>query len=145
VKEESGHLLADSHSIINKWKHYFCQLLNVHTVSEVRQTEVHMAEPLMPDLSPFKVEIVIARLKEYKSPGSKIVAQLIQAEGKTVPSEIHKLIHSIWNEEVLPTSGRSLLLYQFTRTVIKLTVMINMGYYWYQFHTKLYPIFFFQG
>jgi hypothetical protein len=28
VKAENGDLLADSHSILNRWKNYFCQLLN---------------------------------------------------------------------------------------------------------------------
>jgi hypothetical protein len=37
-------------------------------------------------------------------------------------------------------SGRSLLLYQFTRRVIKLTVVIIVGYHCYQFHTKFYQI-----
>jgi hypothetical protein len=39
-------------------------------------------------------------------------------------------------------SGRGLLLYQFTRRLIKLTVAIIMGYHCYQLHTKFYPIFF---
>jgi hypothetical protein len=30
VKDENGDLLADSHNILNKWKNYFSQLLNVH-------------------------------------------------------------------------------------------------------------------
>jgi hypothetical protein len=51
-------------------KNYFSQLLNVHRVSDVRQIEIHTAEPLVPDPSPFKVEIAIAKLKMYKSPGS---------------------------------------------------------------------------
>jgi hypothetical protein len=34
VKEENGDLLADFHSILNRWKNYFCQLLNIHTVSD---------------------------------------------------------------------------------------------------------------
>jgi hypothetical protein len=29
----------------------------------VRQTEIHTAEPLVPDASPLKVEIAIAKLK----------------------------------------------------------------------------------
>jgi hypothetical protein len=33
VKEENGDLLADSHSILNRWKNYFCQLLNVRGVT----------------------------------------------------------------------------------------------------------------
>jgi hypothetical protein len=31
VKEPNGDLLADSHSILDRWKNYFCQLLNVHS------------------------------------------------------------------------------------------------------------------
>jgi hypothetical protein len=38
VKEENSDLLADSHSILNMWKNYVCQLLNVHGVNDVRQT-----------------------------------------------------------------------------------------------------------
>jgi hypothetical protein len=29
--------LADSHDILNRWKNYISQLLNVHRVSDVRQ------------------------------------------------------------------------------------------------------------
>jgi hypothetical protein len=47
VKDENGDLLADSQNIRNRWKNYFSQLLNVHNVSDVGQTEVHMAEPLV--------------------------------------------------------------------------------------------------
>jgi hypothetical protein len=34
-------LLADSHNILNTWKKYFPQLLNVHNIRDVRQIEVH--------------------------------------------------------------------------------------------------------
>jgi hypothetical protein len=64
VKDENGDLFpADPHNILNRWKNYFSQLLNVHNVSDVRQIEVHMAEPLVPGPSRLKVEIVIAKLK----------------------------------------------------------------------------------
>jgi hypothetical protein len=33
VKDENGDLLADSHNILNRWKNYFSQLLNVRRVS----------------------------------------------------------------------------------------------------------------
>jgi hypothetical protein len=100
---ENGDLLADSHNILNRWKNYFCQLLNVHRVSDVRQREIHTAEPLVPDPSPLEVEITIAKLKKYKLPGTyEILAELIQAGGETLQSEIHKLINSIWSKEELP-------------------------------------------
>jgi hypothetical protein len=39
----------------------------------------------------------------YKSPCSdQLPAELIQAGGETLPSEIHKLINSVWNKEQLP-------------------------------------------
>jgi hypothetical protein len=90
-------------NILNRWKNYFSQLLNVHRVSDIRQIEIHTAEPLVPDPSPFEVEIAIENLKRYNSPGSDgIPGELIQAGGEILRSKIHKLIKSIWNKEELP-------------------------------------------
>jgi hypothetical protein len=63
VKEECGDLLANSHSILNRWKNYFSQLMNVHRVSGVRRIKVHTAKLLVLDVSPFDIEIAIAKLK----------------------------------------------------------------------------------
>jgi hypothetical protein len=49
VKDENGDLLANSHSILNRWKNFFSQLLNVHRVSDIRQIEIQTAEPLIPE------------------------------------------------------------------------------------------------
>jgi len=35
------------------------QLLNVQAVNDVRQIEIHTAEPLVPELSAFEVELAI--------------------------------------------------------------------------------------
>jgi hypothetical protein len=51
-------------------KNYFSQFLNVHNVSDVKQIEVYRTEPLVPSPSRLVVEITIAKLKKYKSPGS---------------------------------------------------------------------------
>jgi hypothetical protein len=103
VKEERGDLFADRHEILNGWKNYFCQLLNVHGAGGVRQTEMHTAEPFVPEPSASEAEVGIGKLKRYKSPGvDQILAELIQAGGGTLRSEIHKLIKLIWNEEELP-------------------------------------------
>jgi hypothetical protein len=78
VKDENGDLLADSHNILNRRKNHVSQLLNVHRVSDVRQREIHTTEPLIPDPIPSEVEIAIATLKRYKSPGNgQIPAELI--------------------------------------------------------------------
>jgi hypothetical protein len=103
VKDENGDLLADPHNILNRWKNYFSQLLNVHRVSGVRQIEIHIAEPLVPDPSTFEIEIAIANLKRYEPPCSiQILAKLIQAGGEILRSKIHKLIKSISPTMVSP-------------------------------------------
>jgi hypothetical protein len=49
------------------------------------------------------VDIAIAKLKKYESPGSdEIPAKLIQAGGKILLSAINKPINSVWNKEELP-------------------------------------------
>jgi hypothetical protein len=91
VKDKNDDLLADSRNILNRWKNYFSQLLNVRN------------EPLVPGPSRLEVEIAIATLKKCKSSGSdQIPAELIQAGGEILLSAIHKHINSVWIKEELP-------------------------------------------
>jgi hypothetical protein len=120
VKDGNGDL-ADSHNILNRWKNYFSRILTVHNV--VSQTEVHTAEPLVPGPSRLEVEIAIAKLKKYKSPGS----DQIQAGCRTLLSAVYCLSVSVILFGIRKNfliSGRSQLLYQFTKRVIKLIVII---------------------
>ena len=59
VKYEKGDVVADSHSIVARWRNYFSRILNVHGVSDVRQAEIHTAEPLVPEPSVLEVELAI--------------------------------------------------------------------------------------
>jgi hypothetical protein len=103
VKHEKGDLVADSHSILPTWRNHLFQLLDVHVVNDVRQTEIQTAEPLVPQPSDSEVEVAIEKLKRHKSPGiDQIPAELIKARGRTIRSDIHKLINYIWNKEELP-------------------------------------------
>jgi hypothetical protein len=101
VKDERGDLLMDSHKILNRWKNYFCWLLNVHGAGGVRQTEMHTAEPFVPEPSASEVEVAVGKSRRYKSPGvDQIPAELTQAEREALRLKIHKLIKLIWNEEL---------------------------------------------
>ena len=62
-------MVTDSYSILARWRNHFLQLLNVHGVNDVRQTEIHTAEPLVPELSDCEVELAIEKLKRHKLPG----------------------------------------------------------------------------
>jgi hypothetical protein len=81
VKDEMGDLLGDTQKILTRWKNYFCQLLNVQWPGSMRQTEIHIAESFVPELSASQFEVAIRKMKSYKPPGSdQIPAELIQAE-----------------------------------------------------------------
>jgi hypothetical protein len=74
----------------------------VPRVSDVRQIGVHTTEPLVTDPRPFDVEIGVAKLKSYKSPGSyQVPSELIQSGDEIIRFEIHKLINYVCNKEEL--------------------------------------------
>jgi regulator of sirC expression with transglutaminase-like and TPR domain len=74
--------------------------LNARGANEFWQTEMHTAEPLVPEQNVFEYEMAAEKLKRKKSPViDQIPAQLITAMGGTILSEIHDVVHSIWNKE----------------------------------------------
>jgi hypothetical protein len=88
-KDENSNLLANPQIFLNMWKNLFNQVLNVHGVHDVRQMDIHTAEPLVPEPGLVEVEIGIGKLKSYKSPGTdQIPAELIKAGGETLYSEM---------------------------------------------------------
>ncbi|KAJ4429891.1 hypothetical protein ANN_22095 [Periplaneta americana] len=105
IKDENGDLLADSPPVLNRWKNYFAQLLNVHRPdrNDRDETEIKTAEPFIPEPTLSEVEIAIENLKKYKSPGiDQIPAELIQEGGSALYSEIYKLILAILEREIVP-------------------------------------------
>jgi hypothetical protein len=52
-----------------RWGKYFSQLLNVHEVRDVSQTEIKRQETLLPEPSVFEFEMAIEKLKRNKSSG----------------------------------------------------------------------------
>jgi hypothetical protein len=67
-------------------------MLNVHGVHDIRQMDIHTAEPLVSEPSLVEVEIVTGKLKSYKSPGTdQIPAELIKAGGEVLRSDKGKV------------------------------------------------------
>jgi hypothetical protein len=63
-KNKNSDLFADSHNTLNRWKNCLSRLLNVHNVRNIKHTDILIAEPLVPDPSPFDVGIATAKLKK---------------------------------------------------------------------------------
>jgi hypothetical protein len=110
VKDEKCNLVANCHSILAGWRNYFSQLLNVHEDNNVRHSEIHAAEPLVPKSSASEIKMTIEKLKRHNSPGvGQIPAELIKAGGRTICSKICTLINSIWNRKKLAEQWKELI------------------------------------
>ena len=48
------------------WRINFFQLFSVHGVSDLRQTEIHTAQLIVPELSAFEVQMAIEKVKCQK-------------------------------------------------------------------------------
>jgi hypothetical protein len=57
VRDEKGDLVTDCHSILARWGNISTYLFNVHGVNDVRQTEIHTAEPLASEPSAFEAQL----------------------------------------------------------------------------------------
>jgi hypothetical protein len=61
---------------------------------------MHTGKPFVPEPSASQAEVAVGNLRSYKPPGiDQIPAELIQAGGETLRSEIHKFIKLIWKKE----------------------------------------------
>ena len=112
------------------------QPLNIHGVNDVRQREIHTAEPLLPEPSAFEVGLAIEKLKSHKSPGiDQTPSELIKRGGRTIRYEIHKRFIYIWNKRNCLRSGSS----RSRRRAIKQLVVIIGAHHYCQICTKFYP------
>jgi hypothetical protein len=104
--------------------------LNVHGVNDVRQTELHTAEPLVAEPSAFEVEMAIEKLKRHKSPGIvQIQAELIKAGVEQFAVRSMNLLILFRMRKNCLKTGRSQLLYLSIRRVIKQAVVIIGAYH----------------
>jgi hypothetical protein len=118
----------------------FYQVLNMLGVPDVRQMDIHTAEPLVPESSLVEVETAIRKLKSYKTPGTnQIPDELIKGRGETLCSEIHKLVRSVWCKENLPQQWKESIIVPIYRNCDKMESPS------YKMPTEFYLTFAWQG
>jgi hypothetical protein len=104
--------------------------LNLYGVNDVGWTEIQTAEPLVSEPSAFEFE---------KSLGiDQNPAEFITTVGRTVLSEIHEFINSLWNEEEFPEQWKDSIIVRILRRAIKQTVVIREAYHTSKLRTKFY-------
>jgi hypothetical protein len=92
IKDGNGNLFADPQSVLNRWKNFFNQVLNIHGFHDVRQMDIHMANPLVPESSLLKVdsvekEVLYNILPEFGIP--KKLVRLIKMYLNETCSRVH--------------------------------------------------------
>jgi len=93
---------------------HFSELTNVCGFHDVRQAEIHTAEPELCKPGTAELERAVEKYKGHKSPGSvQIPAELTQLRYRTVWSEIHELQYVIvfGTRKNCLIGGRSQLIY----------------------------------
>jgi hypothetical protein len=116
LKDKKSDLVADSHSILARWRNHFFQLLNIQRDNDVRQREIHTAEP-MPEPSAIEVELAIERVKSHKSPGiDQIPRELRQGVEQFAMRSINLFLFGVWRNCM--RSGRGQSFYLSIRRVI---------------------------
>ena len=104
--------------------------MNIQGVNDVRQTKIHIAGPLRPELSTFKLEMANKKLKRHKSLGTdQIPAELIQAEDRKFVLRTINLLIIFGIRRNCLRSGRSLSLYLSIRKAIKQILIITEPYH----------------
>jgi hypothetical protein len=78
----------------------FLSAIELYGVNDVRQTEIHTAEPLVPELSDCEVEVTAEKLKRHKSPGTD---QIVAIKGGVEQFALKSInINSNWNKQEFP-------------------------------------------
>ena len=107
-RDENGHIVVETQSMLKIWKNYFCNLLNgddEQNSADLQNIPFHLddddQELRPPDLD--DIEIAISRLKSNKAAGADgLSAELYKAAGHELVESMHQLISKIWSEESMP-------------------------------------------
>ncbi|KAI5715018.1 hypothetical protein M8J77_009060 [Diaphorina citri] len=108
VKDRDGNTTNEPEKVLNIWKEYFEDLLNVNpetesdvngeSTHEIRENNEEIEEPTLRE-----VKDAIDNMKNGKSPGEDgIPVEIFKYGGEGIKRYIHKLIILIWRKETIP-------------------------------------------
>jgi len=97
---EQNSILTQMGQILNRWKEYFCTLLNTETEGlPDNQQDIEIPAPTFNEVCS-----IINKLKSGKAEGTdNITSELIKYGGRALKQRIYRLIIMIWKEEQLPS------------------------------------------
>lgn len=103
IKNTDGKTLFNKEEILNRWKEYFSNLLNVENNNTIEEVVTDTAEIYIPEPTQEEVRNAIRKLKNNKAVGNdNIPSELIKKGTLQLEYEITELVKQIWKDEKIP-------------------------------------------
>ena len=122
VKKKNGDFNADSLNISALSRKRFYQLRTVLGTNDVRQTEIHTADPLVSESSAFVFEMADEELKRHKSE-----QHLLKQEVEQFALRCFHLLILFGIRRNCLRGGRSRSLYLYMRVINQTVIIIDVG------------------
>ncbi|XP_072398283.1 uncharacterized protein [Diabrotica undecimpunctata] len=106
IKEKEGHLLHDNDHILDRWKQYFEDLLNIQNDVDIITEEpeqVEQEEQILYKITITETKEIIQKLKKGKAAGfDKITAEMLKNMGDKGIELLTKVYNRGWSESQIP-------------------------------------------
>ncbi|CAF4836694.1 unnamed protein product, partial [Rotaria sp. Silwood2] len=108
IEDKNGKLLVNSADQLERWREYFCELLNVSStvdpcvINEIQITTPSRSELERQNAQPSLEEVARAlnQMKSRKAPGSdEVTADILKAGGEPVIKWLHEMFTDVWENE----------------------------------------------
>jgi hypothetical protein len=107
VKDKEGVVLTENQKVLERWREYFYELLNVEvldTALDGNNEETYCnVQPDVEMPSREEVEAAVKALKNNKAPGKdEISAEVLKKGGDVIIDKLWELVRIIWEKEMMP-------------------------------------------
>lgn len=107
VKNKEGNMLTEKQQVIERWREYFYELLNVkkrdETTNQNEEITYYHVQPNVEPPTREEVKNAVKALKSNKAPGKdEITAEILKKGGNVVTEKLWDIMLKIWEKEEIP-------------------------------------------